>query len=316
MVRLILRWRKGSPWRMGLVLAGLLPVGFAKASDVSLAGVIDLHCHSGPDTVARSVNDVQLVRQARAAGLRAVVLKNHFTMTSDRAQLAMEEAPGMEVFGGIVLNLSVGGINPEAVRRMIAMTGSRGKFVWLPTLDADNQVKYSKEKRPSIAVVRDGEPVTALGEVFGLIARHNLVLATGHSSADESIVITKAARAAGVTKILVTHALAEAIGATPEKLRRLTELGAILECTWLTHSPGSGGAVNVGRAMPLPHGVEMMRAIGFEHFVVSSDFGQANNPVPIEGMRLYLTALLAHHVTPAEIDILARRNPARLLGLE
>ena len=278
--------------------------------------MIDLHCHSGPDTVARSVNDLQLVRVARAAGLRAVVLKNHYTMTADRAQLAMEEAPGMEVFGGIALNLSVGGINAEAVRRMVAMTGSRGRLVWLPTVDAENQVRFAKETRPSVAVVRDGKPVPALNDVFALIARHNLVLATGHSSADESLVIITAARAAGVTKILVTHAFAEAIRATPEKLQTLARLGAMLECTWLTHSPGAGGAINVGRAMPVAEGVTTMRSIGFEHFAISSDLGQANNPVPPEGLRLFVAALLAQNVSPAEIDTMARRNPARLLGLD
>lgn len=299
-----------------IVLGAILLPAFAATPNVSLDGVIDIHCHSGPDTVSRSVNDLQLVRLARSAGLRAVVLKNHYTMTSDRAQLAMEEAPGVEVFGGIVLNLSVGGINPEAVRRMIGMTGSRGRIVWLPTIDAENQVNFGNEKRPSVAVLRDGKPVTALNDVFQLIARHNLVLATGHSSADESIAIVTAARAAGVTKIVVTHSLAEAIRATPDKLRTLAKLGAILECTWLTHSPGAGGAINVGRAMPVADGVQIMRAVGFEHFVVSSDYGQSNNPAPPEGMRSFLAALLEHGVTPGEIDTMARRNPARLLGLE
>jgi hypothetical protein len=299
-----------------IALAWLMPAVFAAVPAVSLDGVIDLHCHSGPDIVARSVNDLHLARLARTAGLRAIVLKNHYTMTSDRAQLAMEEVPGIEVFGGIVLNLSVGGINPEAVRRMIAMNGSRGRFVWLPTIDAENQVNFGNEKRPSVAVVRDGKPVPALIDVFGLIAKHNLILATGHSSADESVAIISAARAAGVTKIVVTHALAEAIRATPDKLRTLAGLGAILECTWLTHSPGSGGAITVGRAIPIADGVQIMRSVGFEHFLVSSDYGQSSNPVPHEGLRSFLAALLTQSVTTAQIDTMARRNPARLLGLE
>jgi hypothetical protein len=141
-------------------------------------------------------------------------------------------------------------------------------------------------------------------------------LATGHSSAAESILIIKAARIAGVKQMIVTHALSEAIRATPDRLQTLAGLGAMLECTWLTHSPGAGGAINVGRALPLAEGVAIMRSIGFEHCVISSDLGQANNPVPVEGLRSFVAALLAHDVTPAEIDTLARRNPARLLGLE
>jgi hypothetical protein len=315
----------GSRWIVLVAVAILAPIfsarsaaaaAAARAHAVSVEGVIDLHCHSGPDAVPRSVNDLELVRQARAAGLRAVVIKNHFTMTADRAQLAMEEVPGMEVFGGIVLNASVGGLNAEAVRRMIAMRGNRGKIVWLPTLDAANQVDFAKESRPFVAVVRAGKPVPELQEIFALIARHELVLATGHSSADESIVLLTAAREAGVKKMLVTHGLAEAIRGTPEKLRTLADLGALIECTWLTHVPGQGGAINVGRVVPVEEGVRIMRAIGFERVVISSDFGQQHNLPPPEGMRAFISALLANKVSPAEIDFIARRNPARLLGLE
>jgi hypothetical protein len=298
-----------------LLLAGVLGAQPTEPP-VNLHGVIDLHCHSGPDTSPRSVNDLQLARLAQAAGMRAVVLKNHFTITSDRAQLAMEEAPGMEIYGGIVLNLAVGGLNVEAVRRMIAMHGGRGKFVWLPTLDAENQVLFAKEQRPFVAVVKDGKPVPAVHEIFALIARHDLILATGHSSADESIVLLRAARQMGVKRMLVTHALAEAIRSTPAKLRQLADLGAMLECTWLTHEPGAGGAINVGGAVPLRNGVQIMRAIGFQHFVISSDFGQQHNPPPPEGMRSFIAALLAQQVTPSEVATMAQANPARLLGLE
>src|SRR5438034_2548951 len=93
------------------------------ASEISLAGVVDFHCHSAPDTVARSINSFEVVRQARAAGLRGVVIKNHFVSTAAIAQLAMQEVGGVEVFGGIVLNRSNGGLNAEAVRKMAQVDG-------------------------------------------------------------------------------------------------------------------------------------------------------------------------------------------------
>ena len=164
----------------------------------SLAGVVDLHCHTGPDVVPRAATDFELVRRARAEGMRALVLKNHYTMTADRAQLAMLEVGGIEVFGGIVLNRSVGGINAEAVRRMTQMAGQRGKIVWLPTVDAESQVRFARESRPFIAVVDNGKPVPELAEVFQLIAQHDLVLATGHSGGEESIILIASARQAGV----------------------------------------------------------------------------------------------------------------------
>lgn len=281
-----------------------------------LHGAIDLHCHTGPDTIERSLDDIELMHLARDAGMRGIVLKNHYTMTADRAQLLMREAGNLEVFGGIVLNHSVGGINVDAVRRMVEMKGSRGKIVWLPTIDAENQVRFAQEERSFVQVVRDEKPVPELDAVFNLIAQYDLVLATGHSSVDESIILINAAKHAGVQRFLVTHVLAEAMQSTPGKLQRLADLGAMLECTWLTHSPGTGGAINVGNPIPVADCARVIRKIGAEHFVISSDYGQWNNPVHTDGLQAFVVALRAEGVSTDEVELLIRRNPARLLGLE
>ena len=282
----------------------------------SLVGVVDIHCHTGPDVVPRAATDFELARRAHAEGMRALVLKNHYTMTADRAQLAMLEARGIEVFGGIVLNRSVGGINAEAVRRMTQMSGRRGRIVWLPTFDAERQVRFARENRPFVAVVRDNQPVPELREVFELIAENDLVLATGHSGADESLVLIASARQAGIKRILVTHVLAESIGATPDDMRKMAGAGAMLECTWLAHVSGVAGAINVGKTVPVKASVDVMRRIGAEHFIISSDFGQQGNPPPPEGMKAFMIALAAEGLTQRQIDLMARTNPARLLGLE
>ena len=111
----------------------------------------------------------------------------------NRAWLAEQET-GQRCYGGVALNRAVGGLNPEAIRRMVTFTGGRGKVVWLPTFDAENHVRRFGETRPSIPVVRDGRPVPELGEIFALVARHDLVLETGHSSPEESLVLIRAAR--------------------------------------------------------------------------------------------------------------------------
>lgn len=202
-----------------------------------------------------------------------------------------------------------------AVRRMTQMAGHRGKIVWLPTFDAENQVRFGQEDRAFVPVVRGGKPVAELDEIFKLIAQNNLVLATGQSSADESLMIIAAARQAGVKKILVTHVLAEAVHATRAHLQKMADLGAIMECTWLTHFTGAAGAINVGKPVPLVVLVRAIRDIGAEHFVLSSDFGQQGNPSHPEGMRAFMAALRKGGLDEREIDLIARQNPARLLDL-
>ena len=121
-----------------------------------LAGAIDIHVHSDPDNVPRSVDGLEAAKLARAKGMRGIVLKNHYDPTGGLAYLARKAAPGLEVFGGIDLNLPVGGMNPAAVEHMTKVAGGWGRVVWMSTFDAENQVRFSKANRPFVSVSRDG----------------------------------------------------------------------------------------------------------------------------------------------------------------
>ncbi len=291
-----------------LPLGGLFCPVAAQTQPVSLEGVIDFHAHSAPDVTKRSINSFEVVRQAKAAGMRAVVLKNHYVSTAALAQLAMQEVGGIEVYGGIVLNRSAGGINPEAVRRMVEVEGKRGRVVWCPTFDAENQALVTHSNQPFVSVVKDGKPVPAMAEIFQLAAQNDLVFATGHSSPAESIILLGAAKEAGVKRLLVTHVLSETTRANIEQMKTMAGLGAKLEVVWLAH---------LG-AKPLPVSVcaEAIKAVGAEHFLMSSDLGQPGNPVHTEGLRAFITALKAAGITDREIDLITRKNPAHLLGLD
>lgn len=102
--------------------------------------------------------------------------------------------PGIEVFGGIALNRSVGGINPAAVEHMVSVAGGRGRVVWRPTFDSENGVRRAGENRPFVSVARNGELLPEVREVIALIATHDLVLATGHSSPAEALLLLREGR--------------------------------------------------------------------------------------------------------------------------
>jgi hypothetical protein len=274
-------------------------------STVSLTGVIDFHAHAGPDSRPRGLNDFEAVRQAGQAGLRGIVLKNHFTMTADRAALAMTFVTDLEVFGGVALNRAVGGINPEAVRQMVAFDGGRGKVVWLPTFDAEFYVNRAGEPDPYVSIVVDGRPVPELLEVFELIAEHDLVLAMGHSSPEEVLLLIPIAKALGVEQILVTHVFGQ--GATRSQMERMAALDVVMELDWLA---AYTGIVSVDSY------VDAINAIGAEYFLISSDFGQAGNPDHATGMTAFISALRQADLSSSQIDQMARYNPAKMLGLD
>src|ERR1700690_2944525 len=143
--------------------------------------------------------------------MRAIVLKNHYEPTASLAYIVRKEVPGIEIFGGIDLNLAVGGVNPTAVEHMTKVKGGWGKVVWMPTFDAENQVRFSKEKRPFAAVSGNGQLLPEVKQVIAICARHDLLLETGHSSSAEALAIIREAQQQGVKHIVVTHAMIKPI---------------------------------------------------------------------------------------------------------
>src|ERR1022692_4081760 len=154
--------------------AGLLAAA-ACYGQLPLNGVIDIHVHSDPDSLPRKIDAIDLARLAKKRSMRALVLKNHYESTASLAYLVRKEVPGIEVFGGIDLNLAVGGVNPAAVEHMTKVKGGLGKVVWMPTFDAENQVRFSKDNRPFAAVSRNGQLLPEVKQVIGICGRHDLL---------------------------------------------------------------------------------------------------------------------------------------------
>src|SRR5260370_16819509 len=78
----------------------------------TLDGAIDMHAHSDPDGAARKIDAIDLAKIAKSRGMRAIVLKNHYEPTASLAYIVRKEVPGIDVFRGISLDLTVAGVNP------------------------------------------------------------------------------------------------------------------------------------------------------------------------------------------------------------
>jgi hypothetical protein len=291
-----------------LLAVAPMPTGQAPDAAAALKGAIDIHVHGAPDDRPRSVDVIQAAREARDRGMRAIVIKNHYESTAGDAYLARTLVPGIEVFGGIDLNLTVGGINPAAVEHMTKVTGGWGRMVWFPTFDSENQVRTSKENRPFVSVARNGALLPAVIEVIALIAKHNLVLATGHSTAQEGLMLLREGRRQGVQRMVVTHAMNAPIVMTVAQMKEAATLGAFVEFVGSTPvSPDAGERYDRFAAA--------IREVGPQSSILSSDLGQATNPRPAEGFGAFLVAMQARKFTAQDIDRMVRQNPARLLGL-
>src|SRR5688572_17235904 len=137
-----------------------------KLTDRVLRGAIDLHAHYGPDSYPRQWDAFEVAELAQERGLRAIVLKNHFTETAGLAYLVRKHGvQGTEVFGAVTLDTPTGGVNPQAVRYMVDVTGGYGRIVWMPTHDSEHEVAYNQEQRPSVRVSHDGKLLPEVLEV-------------------------------------------------------------------------------------------------------------------------------------------------------
>ncbi|HTA47573.1 MAG TPA: DUF6282 family protein [Bryobacteraceae bacterium] len=284
----------------------LLLAGFASPSSAqTLAGAIDMHAHSDPDGTPRSIDAIDLARLAKSRGMRAIVLKNHYEPTASLAYVVRKEVPGIEVFGGISLDLTVGGVNPAAVDWMTKVKGGYGRVVWMPTFDSENQVVSSRQQRPFARVAKDGQLVPEVVQVISIVAKHNLVLETGHSSPAEAMLIIREARRQGVQNILVTHAMATPVRMSIPEMQEAAKLGAYLEFVWV--KPDSAAADEY---------VKAIRAVGPEFCVLSSDLGQPANPLHPDGLMELYRFLHSRGFAVSDIDRMAKINPAKLLGLK
>jgi len=279
----------------------------AGVAHAQLAGVVDIHVHSDPDSVPRSIDAFDLAKLAKEQGMRALVLKSHYEPTASLAWSVRKVAPGIEVFGGIDLNRPVGGVNPAAVQRMVLMKGGWGRVVWMPTFDAENQVRFSKEKRPFVPVAKNGALLPEVREVLELIAKHGLTLETGHSSPAECLLLIREARRAGVQRIVVTHAAIAPIRMSVTQMKEAAAAGAYLEFVY-------NALIGPNREYTFAEYASMIREVGPDHCILSSDLGQAANPIHTVGLAAFFAGLKQAGITQAEIDRMAKTNPARVLG--
>ena len=280
-------------------------------------GAIDMHAHFAPEPgVSRQKNALETVLTARELGLGGIVLKNRLYNTVPLAEMVSQLVPGIAVFGAISLDYECGGLSAIAVESAAKMGA---KVLWLPVFAAANS-KFLVERKTGMSIPGDGISILAkdgtllpgLIDILKVVKDYDMVLATGHISAKEIIVVAEKARQLGINKIVVTHAMSDYISETilnEQDRLKVAHEGVIIEHTAWEISPTGGGANPV-------EVVAAIKAEGPANFIMSSDFGGPAHPSVGEGIRLFISTMLKYGLTPNDITRMVKLNPARLLGME
>jgi len=303
--------------------------GLPKVDDKLL---IDMHVHVGPEYLRRRYTAEALVEEGRRAGFGAV-MKNHFQPTTSWVSQAVRPDDKVKFAGAVVLNASVGGVDEDGVRA--AMSGWKqdvrapdpqrgGAVVWLPTLSAEAHLNlYNRREMPEVWGVKgkysryvpigcgfrldekDEKVMAGVERMLKAVAENDLVLATGHLNATETVALIRRAHAAGIRRILMTHPLFQATNQEVDVLVRMwREYGAYSELAFINIAMDH---------LTYEQYVEVVEAVGPEGVVLTTDLGQVMNTDVADGWRQYMPALKQRGVSEDDITRMSVLNPHRVL---
>jgi hypothetical protein len=271
-----------------------------------LRGAVDLHIHSAPDIFPRHVTAVSAAAAAKRFGMAAIVVKSHSTDTAARAETARILAD-FPVYGGVVLNYAVGGLNEYAV---LETARQGGRIVWLPTINARHFIENAADAPMLAAAIppgvtglvaaEDGELTPQTLRVLDAVAEHGLTLATGHIHPEESLLVVREAFRRGVPRVIITHPHVPFVGMPVTVARELAELGAFIEVT--DHEP-------------VPERAKMIRTVGVERCFLSTDGGTLSAPPPVVRLSSFIAELLETGFSAAEVRHMSASVPAYLIGI-
>ncbi|MBN1592614.1 MAG: hypothetical protein JW941_05135 [Candidatus Coatesbacteria bacterium] len=310
------------------------PVAPEKVEEL-LSGVIDVHVHGAPlgGWLPGRPTMVETCLEATEAGMRALVFKDHNTMTcncadilqdflnrlaSDYAEQGVECTP-VEVYGGIVLNETIGGVNAKAVKT--ALGYGRCKEVWLPSLDAQHQ-RNAMGLEGGISVTEGKDKLTSeMKEIIDLLAEYNgnakgdrVALSTCHVSNEEKAAVLKYIKKKGAdVDVLLDHVTQEMTILNPAEAKEMIDLGGYLEFAECSCIPWPGmqdWIIAFDYSFALIK--ELIEEKGPDHLVLITDAGQPGNK-PVPGWRMFIKTLLAQGVSEADISVMAKEVPAKLI---
>ncbi len=281
---------------------------------VDLKGVIDMHVHTNPDLRIRMYDDFQLLDAGVRVGARAIVIKTHLGSTIERSIMAnkynkiVNGVNDFEMIGSITMNYCVGGINPIAVENALKLGA---KVVWLPTQSARNHiVRMNKPLKNVVDVVKDGKVVDEMHDVFKLVNKYDVVLATAHISPKEIDIFIPEARKAGVKKLVVTHPEWWVVEMSIEQQERLVkEYDVLLERCFAQNMGGGKYKSN------LPENLEIIKKVGYKNVLISTDGGQTENPAWEVEIAKYIEFLYDNGISEQQINYMTRELQMDLLNL-
>jgi Family of unknown function (DUF6282) len=285
-----------------------------------LRGAIDMHAHTHPALFRRPLDDADLAKLAIDYGMRGFVIKDHDSLTTGRAYHVNKLYPEVELFGSIVLNRSVGGLDPHVVQAAIHH-GAR--VIWMPSNHSKWHAEYFKmsdypqlgrpKKQlpgPGVTILdADGRIKPEALTILDLVAEADVCIASGHLHLDETRILLDEANKRGIKKFLVTHANWALTRYDLDVQRELLAKGAYVEYVAISCVSPTFYEQNPTEL------AEWIKALDGERLILTSDLGQYSAAPHPEGLRMIVATLLDYGVSRDMLISMTQAHPAALLNL-
>ena len=283
---------------------------------------IDIHIHIGPEIIPRKYTVESLVK-IEAGKIGGLVLKNHFYPTQPFIN-EVKSTKAVQLFGGVVLNNAVGGMNPEVIYNASLLSDNKPIIVWFPTINAKNFLEKSEfEIAPEwikkksfmarkstnikpVAVTENNRLTNAAILVLKEIKKCNAVLATGHISWKESVLVVNKAISMGLQKIVITHPIYQRIEMPVRVQKELVQKGCFIEQSFSMYSIDK---------IPIKKIAKQIQEVGTKSVILSSDVGQTFSPPPSEALLQFSTLLKNDGINENQLFNMMITNPKKLLGV-
>lgn len=294
-------------WKLAREVGGTVPGVWDKANKL-LVGSVDMHMHPSPFAEEARLDAFEAAVQAKEAGMRAIVLKNHHYCSAPLAEIISKLVPDVTVIGAVCIdNGSTGGLNVDIIRHR-ALIGAR--VLWFPTIDAPRLNKLRGRPGGISILDAEGKVQPVVIEILEIAKQYNMVVCNGHLSFRESLKLYEEANRLSIIKLVATHVL---FGPHPDvypplsldQQKQLVEMGVYLEHCY----------TNANVYADFENFTEHVRAVGVQSCIISTDAGQVTHPTPVDCMRLFITKLLVHGFSEQEVETMAKINPSKLLDL-
>ncbi len=251
--------------------------------DEYVKGAWDIHVHASPSLFPRWGDAVDLAKLCLEHSMAGFVIKFHHGSSVEAAYTANVINKDIKIYGGITLNYPIGGLNPHAVDAALALGA---KFVWLPTIHAENHKKafgvlggfYFQKSSLGLEVNKGlkildekGELAKSLKIILDILDGKHVVLATGHISPDEIFSLKSYIKSEDLKiPLLINHTLFKAPNLNEKQISELSDDQTWFETVYLT-------VADISENVSIKKVAEIINKTSDSHWIIASDSGQKDN---------------------------------------